>query len=86
MYNQFSINDISQYIQSLSKNPIPDNELNNVAANIIEIMGKELTLDQQIEKEISNILKREPKTSTMEHNELVKSTWKMLKGMQATMI
>ena len=30
-----------------------------------------LTLDQQIKK-ISNILKKEPKTSTMEHNELIK--------------
>ena len=51
-YNQFSINDISNYIGSFSKNPIPENELNNVAANIIEIIGKDLTLDQQIEKEI----------------------------------
>ena len=35
------------------------------------IVGKELTLYQQIEKEISIILKKEPKTSTIEHNELV---------------
>ena len=46
--------------------------MNNIAANVIEIMYKELKLDQQIKKEISNILKKEAKTITMEHNELVK--------------
>ena len=39
---------ISPITSEFSLKIIPDNELINVAANIIEIIGKELTLDQQI--------------------------------------
>ena len=39
--------------------------INNVASNLMEVVGTNRTLEQKIKKEISKILKNNPQTGTM---------------------
>ena len=70
--NNFAINNFSFYFSSFYNNQISDMEINNVALNLMEMVGKNPTLEQQIEKEISNIFKNNPQIAIMEHHQLIK--------------
>ena len=49
---------------------IPDSEINTIASNVKHVVGKDPSLTQTLEKEISNIFKSKPATAMMEHDKL----------------
>ena len=69
MYS-FEINDFSYYLTSFNSN-IPGSEINSIASNVKQIMGKGPSDTQLLKKEISNIFKSNAATAMMEHTKLV---------------
>ena len=69
MYS-YEINDFSYYLSSFYSN-IPDSEINMIASNVKHVVGKDPSITQTLEKEISNIFKSNPATAMMEHDKLV---------------
>ena len=66
----YEINDFSYYLNSFNLN-IPAAEIDSIASNVKQIMGKDPSDTQLIESEIINIFKSNPATSMMEHSKLV---------------
>ena len=69
MYS-YEINNFSYYLSSFYSN-ISDSEINKIAFNVKHVVGKDPSLDQTLEKEISNIFKSNPATAMMDHDKLV---------------
>ena len=69
MYS-YEINDFSYYLSTFYSN-ISDSEINMIASNDKHVMGKDPSITQTLEKEISNIFKSNPATAMMEHDKLV---------------
>ena len=70
MYN-YSINDFSYYLTSFYNN-ISDKKIDNVASNVMDVVGTNPTLEQNIELAITKIFNLNPQTGTMEHQLIVK--------------
>ena len=66
----YEINDFSYYLNSFNSN-IPAAEIDSIASNVKQIMGKDPSDTQLIESEITNIFKSNPATSMIEHSKLV---------------
>ena len=71
LYN-YLINDFSYYLSSFYGNESSENAFTNVASNVMQVMGTNLTWGQKIESEIVKIFKNNPQTGTMEHQQLIK--------------
>ena len=69
MYS-YAINDFSYSLSSFYSK-ISDSEINKIASNVMHVVGKDPSLDQTLEQEISKILKSNPATAMMEHHKLV---------------
>merc|ERR1712102_72631 len=67
----YSINDYAYYLNSFNSN-IPGAEIDSIATNIQEIMGKNVTNTQLVENQIVDILKSNSETSMMDHPQLIK--------------
>ena len=79
MYS-YAINDFSYYLSSFYSNTISGSEINKIASNVMHVVGKDPSLDQTLEKEISNIFKSNPATAMMEHDKLVEYLHNELKS------
>ena len=66
----YEINDFSYYFNSFNTN-LPAAEIDSIASNVKQIMGKDPSDTQLIESQITNIFKSNTATSMMEHSKLV---------------
>ncbi|GIR34491.1 MAG: hypothetical protein CM15mP48_1750 [Candidatus Poseidoniales archaeon] len=57
----YTINDYSYYLNSFNSN-IPEAEIDSIATNTQDIMGKNVTDTQNVENHIVNILKNNSET------------------------
>ena len=76
----FQANDFSYYLTSFYNN-VPGKDINNVASNVMDVVGTTATLEQNIELAISKIFKNNPQTATMEYQHLIKYLEEELKKM-----
>ena len=67
----YSINDYAYYLNSFNSN-IPGAEIDSIATNTQQIMGKNITNTQLVENQIVNILRSNSETSMMDHPQLIK--------------
>ena len=67
----YSINDYGYYLNSFNSN-VPAAEIDSIATNAQQIMGKNRTNSQLIENQIANILRSNSETSMMDHPQLIK--------------
>ena len=66
----YSINDYGYYLNSFNSNVLAA-EIDSIATNAQQIMGKNLTNSQLIENQIANILRSNSETSMMNHPQLI---------------
>ena len=67
----YSINDYGYYLNSFNSN-VPAAEIDSIATNTQQIMGKNITNTQLVENQIVNILRSNSETSMMDHPQLIK--------------
>ena len=66
----YQINDYGHYLNSFNSS-LPAAEIDSIASNAQQIMGKDLSDIQVVENEITTILKEYPATSMMGHSKLI---------------
>merc|ERR1711873_156066 len=74
----YTINDYSYYLNSFNSN-IPEAEIDSIAINTHDIMGKNVTDTQNVENHIVNILKNNSETAMMDHPQLIKFLFEELR-------